>query len=80
MLIENLIYLVRGQQVMLDSDLAQLYGVDTKRLKEQVRRNMVRFPDDFMFRLTDLEYHGLRSQFATSNIIHIQEFNKPPPL
>ncbi len=63
--IENLIYVIRGQQVMLDSDLAQLYGVETKRLKEQVRRNINRFPKDFMFELTKEEC--LRSQIATLN-------------
>ena len=65
--IEPLIRLVRGQQVMLDSDLAMLYGVETKRLKEQVNRNISRFPDDFMFKLTMEEYGSLRSQIATSN-------------
>ena len=61
------IYLIREQKVMLDSDLAKLYGVETKRLKEQVKRNMSRFPVDFMFQLTDKEWNNLRSQFATSN-------------
>lgn len=65
--IDRLIYVIRGQQVMIDSDLAQLYGVETKRLKEQVKRNINRFPDDFMFELTKDEYESLRSQFATSN-------------
>ena len=65
--IEPLIRLVRGQQVILDSDLAILYGVETKRLKEQVNRNVSRFPDDFMFKLTVEEYGSLRSQIATSN-------------
>jgi hypothetical protein len=50
--IENKIYLIRGEKAMLDSDLAELYGVTTKRLNEQVRRNLTRFPEDFMFRLT----------------------------
>jgi len=54
--------------VLLDSDLAELYGVTTKRLNEQVRRNPVRFPPDFVFQLTDQEFGRLRSQFATSNI------------
>ncbi len=63
--IENLIHVVRGQQVMIDSDLARLYGVETKRLKEQVRRNINRFPEDFMFELTKEEC--LRSQIATLN-------------
>lgn len=64
--IENLIHVIRGQQVLIDSDLARLYGVETKRLKEQVRRNINRFPDDFMFELTKDECS--RSQFATLNI------------
>ena len=59
------IYLIRGEQVMLDSDLAALYGVSTSRLNEQVTRNKNRFPEDFMFRLTREEYDGLRSQIAT---------------
>jgi hypothetical protein len=64
--IEGLILLIRGHKVMLDSDLAELYGVTTKRLNEQVRRNLSRFPEDFMFQLTESETHLLRSQFATS--------------
>lgn len=63
--IENLIHVIRGQQVMIDHDLAQLYGVETKRLKEQVRRNINRFPEDFMFELNKEEC--LRSQIATLN-------------
>jgi len=59
------IFLVRGQKVMLDTDLAELYGVTTKRLNEQVRRNGDRFPSDFMFQLNTREYSSLRSQFAT---------------
>ena len=59
------IFLVRGQKVMLDSDLATLYGVSTKRLNEQVRRNIRRFPSDFMFQLTKEEAESLRSQNAT---------------
>ena len=50
--IENLIHVIRGQQVMIDSDLARLYGVETRRLNEQVKRNIERFPDDFMIQLT----------------------------
>lgn len=65
--IESLIRIIRGQQVMLDSDLAMLYGVETKRLKEQVNRNIERFPVDFMFKLTREEFNCLRSQIATSN-------------
>lgn len=63
--IEEKIFLVRGQKVMLDIDLAVLYGVPTKRLNEQVKRNKKRFPNDFMFLLTWNEIIGLRSQFAT---------------
>ena len=63
--IESLIKVIRGQQVMLDRDLAALYGVETKRLNEQVKRNIKRFPEDFMFQLTKDEC--LRSQFATLN-------------
>ena len=60
------IYLFRGQKVMLDSDLAELYGVETKQLKRQVRRNISRFPEDFMFELTPEELGHLRSQIGTS--------------
>lgn len=60
------IFLIRGQKIMVDSDLADLYGVETKRLNEQVRRNLDRFPDDFMFQLAPQEYEFLKSQFATS--------------
>lgn len=60
------IYLIRNQKVMLDSDLASLYGVETRRLKEQVRRNMERFPYDFMFELTDDEYNQLKAGTAVS--------------
>jgi hypothetical protein len=65
--IASRIFFVRGQRVMLDSDLAQLYRVATKRLNEQVKRNQRRFPRDFMFQLTSAESRGLRSHFATSN-------------
>ena len=61
------IHLVRGQRVMLDSDLADLYGVTTKRFNEQVKRNLERFPTDFMFQLTEEEGESFRSQIATSN-------------
>lgn len=60
------IYVIRGEQVMLDADLAELYGVPTKRLNEQVSRNLNRFPDDFMFRLTPEAFANLESQIATS--------------
>jgi hypothetical protein len=65
--IEHRIFVVRGRQVMLDEDLADLYGVETKRLVEQVKRNLDRFPEDFMFQLDKEEAAALRSQIATSN-------------
>ncbi len=65
--IETKILTIRGHRVMLDADLAELYGVETKRFNEQVRRNVERFPEDFMFQLSEEEFDGLRSQFATSN-------------
>lgn len=66
--IENLIHYVRGKQIMIDSDLAMLYNVETKRLNESVKRNPKRFPENFCFQLTGDEYEDLRSQIATSNI------------
>jgi len=66
-LIYTKILLIRNQKVMLDSDLAELYDVDTRRLNEQVKRNIERFPDDFMFQLTEEEWSNLMSQFATSS-------------
>ena len=63
--IAHRILLVRGRKVLLDSELAVLYGVSTKRFNEQVRRNAARFPEDFMFRLSANEWNSLRSQFAT---------------
>lgn len=66
-LISNKIYFIREKKVMIDSDLAKLYGVETKQLKRQVRRNIERFPDDFMFELTAIESEILRSQNGTSS-------------
>ena len=66
--IKSKIYLIRGHKVLLDRDLALLYGVDTKVLNQAVRRNIHRFPDDFMFQLTEIEDKLLKSQFVTSNI------------
>lgn len=66
-IITNKIYFIRDQKVMLDSDLAELYAIETKQLKRQVRRNIERFPEDFMFELTAVEYEILRSQFGTSS-------------
>lgn len=65
--IMNKIYLIRDVKVMLDSDLADSYGLETKRLNEQVKRNKERFPDDFMFQLNNQEFRNLKSQFATSS-------------
>lgn len=65
--IEKRIFVIRERQVMLDEDLADLYGVETKRLIQQVKRNLKRFPQDFMFQLSKAEAEALRSQIATSN-------------
>ncbi len=65
-IITNKIYIIREQKVMLDRDLAELYDVETKRLKEAVRRNKERFPEDFMFEMTKEEFQNWRTQFATS--------------
>lgn len=66
-IIHNKIYLIREEKVMLDADLAELYEVETKYLKRQVRRNIDRFPEDFMFELTEQEFASLRRQFGTSS-------------
>jgi len=63
----KIIMVVRGEKVILDSDLAKLYGVETRRLNEQVRRNIEKFPDDFTFQLTKEEFENLKSQIATSS-------------
>lgn len=68
--IERVIFVVRGQRVMLDADLAELYGVQTRRLNEQVARNLDRFPEDFAFQLTQQEFTNLISQIATSSFAH----------
>jgi hypothetical protein len=65
--VESRILFLRHQRVILDADIAQLYGVPVKRLNEQVKRNQERFPRDFMFQLTEKEHAALRSQIATSN-------------
>jgi phage regulator Rha-like protein len=64
--IMNKIYMIRGHKIMIGSDLAHLYGVETKRINEQVKRNLERFPNDFMFQLSENEQEILKSQFATS--------------
>ena len=66
-IIQNKIYEIRGQRVMLDRDLAEMYGVETKRIIEAVKRNLKRFPDDFGFRINHQEFTNLKSQFATSS-------------
>lgn len=71
--IQNLIYVIRGKQVMLDSDLAMLYQVETKRLNEAVKRNISRFPEKFRFQLTKDEYENLKSQFSTSSFVNDTE-------
>ena len=65
--IEGVIYIIRGQKVMLDRDLAMLYGIETKKLTQSVRRNIERFPEDFMFQLTKEELDNWKSQIVTSN-------------
>ena len=66
--IENLIYEISGKQVMLDSDLAKLYGVETKRINEAVKNNPEKFPERFSWKLSDIEYNNLRSKFSTSSL------------
>ena len=66
-IILNKIYYIRNKKILLDSDIAMLYGVETRRLNEQVKRNITRFPSDFMFQLSNDEFENLRSQFATSS-------------
>lgn len=73
---ENRIFVIRGLKVILDSDLAQLYGVPSKRLNEQVKRNRERFPADFMFQLSKQEAESLRSQIATSKSRGAQQMNR----
>jgi len=72
--IENKIYLIRNKKVMLDRDLAELYGVENKRLNEQVSRNIERFPEDFMFLLSRNEFDNLKSQIATSSWGGVRKF------
>ena len=67
-IIQNKILVIRNQQVMIDRDIAELYGVETKRLNEQVKRNIERFPEEFCFQLSDSEIESLRSQIVTLKI------------
>ena len=66
--IQKCVYIIRGQQVMLDTDLAQIYGYEVKRLNQQVKRNISRFPEDFMFQISKNEIEELRLQNVTANI------------
>lgn len=75
--IESMIYIIREQKVMLDSDLAELYGIETKNLKKAVRRNLNRFPSDFMFEMSEEELRNWRCQFGTSNSIKMGLRIKP---
>ena len=69
--IQSKIYEIRGQKVMIDRDLAEMYDVPTKVLNQAVKRNIDRFPSDFMFQLTDKELEDWRSQFVTSNFVFL---------
>ena len=71
-IIQNRIYEFRGQKVMLDHDLAEMYGVQTKVLNQAVKRNIERFPSDVMFQISSEEIQDLRSQFVTSNAIKME--------
>ena len=66
--IRSKVYIIRGQQVMLDKDLAEIYGYEVKKLNQQVKRNIERFPEDFMFRLSNSEIDSVRSQIVTSKM------------
>lgn len=76
-MIVSRIFLIRGQKVMIDRDLAELYGVETKVLNQAVRRNIERFPEDFMFQLSDDELKNWKSQIVTSNSVKIGLRKKP---
>ena len=79
--VENItskIFMIRGIKVMLDRDLAELYGVETKRLKEEVRRNISRFPEDFMFILSNQDVSNWKSQIVTSNYGDRMGLRHPP--
>lgn len=71
--IKNLIYTIRGKQVMLDSDVAMLYHYETKKINQAVKRNIERFPEKFCFQLTEEEFSSLRSQIVTLNKTTVQE-------
>jgi len=75
--IQSKIYEIRGFKIMLDRDLARMYGVETRRLNEQVKRNLKRFPDDFMSQLSEQEFQDWKSQFAISNSIKMGMRKRP---
>ena len=75
--VENKIYLIREQKIMLDFELAEMYGIETKALKQSVRRNLNRFPEDFMFEMTEEEFSNWRSQNVTSNSLKMGLRYKP---
>lgn len=77
-IVKDKIYVIRGSKVMLDFDLAELYGVETRVLKQAVRRNIDRFPDDFMFELSENELEDWRSQFVMSNPSNRMGLRYPP--
>ena len=72
-MVKSKIYTIRGQKVMFDFDLAQMYNVKTGTLNQSVKRNIERFPDDFMFQLTETEWEEWKSQYVTSNLIENKE-------
>ena len=74
--IKNLIYTVRGKQVMLDSDVAMLYHYETKNINKAMKRNINRFPEDFCFQLTEKEVENLRFQFGTSSLNRVLKFQE----
>ena len=69
--IQNKIYTIRGERVMIDRDLAEIYGVETRTLNQAVKRNSERFPSDFMFQLTDIELQHWKSQIVISNAVNM---------
>ena len=75
--IQNQIYTIRGERVMIDRDLAEIYGVETRALNQAVKRNSERFPSDFMFQLTDLEFQHWKSQIVMSNAVNLGLRKKP---
>jgi archaellum component FlaC len=75
--IQNKIFKIRGQSVMIDRDLAEIYGVETRVLNQAVKRNIERFPEDFMFQLTDIEFQEWKSQIVISNALNMSLRKKP---